>query len=626
GTTTAYGGGLQTSTNLFRGGNWYACDGWTCSGWFGVAPLTLLSAAAYDPIDGYTVLRGGIIANGLSSHAFKDTFVFGVFLSSPGPGVGPEYIDLGQSATFSAGASGGGTGSYRFQWNGVPAGCSPGTPGAATFSCAVTVPGFTLYSNYIVGYGSYYNPSVVITDTNGFPSITTSQFEWLYVARDAKVVGSASKLIADVGQTVTFNESAWDGWGPYTLGWAGVQPGCVVLSNTGYVEELSCKLTAASLGQFYLTALVTDNVGYTAQGSPLAVTVYPDPSATGVSTNTAALDAGQTLSIGVTPSGGTGSYTFAWSSVPAACTADAALLTCTVPPSEIGTYVPSVKVTDSNGVSVTETYSGSILVSAAPTAVGLSVVRGGSPTETSDAGQSVTFNLTSTGGSGGDTVAWAGLPSGCMPAANSVSVTCSPGIAGTYNVHASITDSNGETATAPGATLLVSPALSSVTLSASSTAPIVGGSLTLAAAVSGGSGANSYAWSGLPAGCAASNTPVVTCSPSATSATTVRVTVTDSNGGTSTGTVSIHVEAAPFASPFQEVELGLLVGLLVLLVLAVAVLLTRRRPPAATMVMTPTTPPPTPRVSPPGSTGPPPGPAGGAGPRVPTPKPEYIED
>lgn len=72
----------------------------------------------------------------------------------------------------------------------------------------------------------------------------------------------------------------------------------------------------------------------------------------------------------------------------------------------------------------------------------------------------------------------------------------------------------------------------------------VGQSVTFTASPSGGSGAyTTYAWAGLPTGCAASDSPTVTCSPSTTTGSpfSVTVAVTDSNG------ITVESQALTFA-------------------------------------------------------------------------------
>jgi hypothetical protein len=75
---------------------------------------------------------------------------------------------------------------------------------------------------------------------------------------------------------------------------------------------------------------------------------------------------------------------------------------------------------------------------------------------TATVGEPVSINASLSGGSGGLTYSWNGLPPGCHAAGGLVS--CRPTQNGTYLVSLSVTDSNGFTATSPPATLVVQAA------------------------------------------------------------------------------------------------------------------------------------------------------------------------
>jgi Galactose oxidase, central domain len=584
------------NTYVYQGGQWTECsNSYTCFGFYGAqAPENDYPMGAYDAADGYTIVEGGY--GGACSYTCHNyyqqySWVFGRHLWSQGPGFTPQYIDQGETVTFSANVIGGGVGNYSLQWSGLPWGCAPPSSRALTFTCQVQDLGFSQYGNFFV-YGSYYDPSVVVEDSSGFPSISSPQsYSWLnslYVAPDLKIQVNSSASVADVGQVVTFEQIAVNGWGPYAFFWNDLPPGCVAVTTGSYYQIVKCTLGANSVGTWLPYATEVDTTGFNALSSPVTLVVEPSPTASGVSVNTVALDAGQTLSIAVTPSGGSGSYTYTWSSVPSACLANAAVLTCVVPSAEVGSYDPAVTLRDSDGGTFSESYSGTVVVSAAPTATALTVTNSSSdPTAAIDVGQSVTFSLTSTAGSGGDTVVWTGLPAGCTPSGPaSTSVACTPSSPGSYAVGSVVKDSNGVSATSPQAILVISPTLGGGAVETSTSAVDVGQPLTIAVTFKGGSGGDTFAWTGLPTGCVASDSASLTCSPSAAGSSTPSVTVRDSNGGTlhvAAATALVvspapQAAAAPFATSFQWLELALL-ALLIVLVL-VAVVFALRRPPA----------------------------------------------
>jgi hypothetical protein len=561
---TAFSGYLQDTTWLFDAGTWYQCSTAECFAFFtGFGTYDGWGAAAYDAADGYTVTSGGesfffnYVAGSGTYFWIPTSWTFGQNIASQGPGFSPVEVDLGQTVTFSVGAMGGGIGNYSFVWNGLPTGCVPPSAQAASFSCAVEYPGFT-QSGGSTTYASYYDPSVEVFDSSGWPTYaspqSTSWLGWLEVAPDPVIYVNASATVADVGQTIYVGLLAYDGWQPFTFQWNGLPPGCTLvfsgsLPNNDRNEIEKCTLPPSAIGTWLTYASLTDSVGFGVAATPVPLTIYPAPGATAIAANTAALDAGQTLTLAISPSGGSGTYTYTWSGVPSSCLGDAAVLTCVVPSTEVGSYAPSVTVRDSEGATYSESYSGTIVVSLAPSATELTVTNASSdPTATLDAGQPATFTLVSTPGSGGDTVVWSGLPAGCLPAtSDSTTVACSPAGVGTFDVSATVTDSNGEHAKSPAATLVVSPTLVGPTVDTSRTALDVGQSLELSATYSGGSGGTTFVWSSLPTGCLPADSATLACSPGAAGSWSPRVVVSDSNGATVSGTLT--VPAAVFSPP-----------------------------------------------------------------------------
>ncbi|MCI4348626.1 MAG: hypothetical protein L3J93_00170 [Thermoplasmata archaeon] len=560
----AFFGYILATTALFQAGHWYICSTYECQSYYtGLGTYDAWGAGTYDVADGYTVTAGGesyfynFGANGAGSmYYWKSTsWALAQDIHAQGPGFSPTYIDLGQSVTFSVGATGGGFGTYSFEWEGLPQGCAPASPQSTSFSCLVQYLGYQQYGSSMV-YGSYYDPMVTVFDSSGYPSYNSYPTSYwlnnLNVAPDPVVFLNGSASTADVGQKVYFEVTGFQGWGPLTFKWYNLPYGCAIVNTTGITQLMRCILTNQDVGTWLTYAQNIDATGYTVTSAPLSLVVFPAVTATGIVANTAALDVGQTLSLGISPSGGTGTNSYAWSGVPAACKASAPVLTCVVPSTEVGTYSPSVTVRDSNGGTFTESYPGVIVVSAAPTATALTVTNAtAAPTDSIDAGEPVTFTLTSTIGSGGDTISWSGLPTGCTPLGPDVSiVSCAPSGIGSFSVQATISDSNGGSATSPSASLAISSALSTAVVSASSTRLDVGMSLTLVVQISGGSGGESYRWSGLPTGCTAGSVASLTCSVTGFGTFTPAITIRDSNGQSTGGSLagSIVVSAMPTAS------------------------------------------------------------------------------
>ncbi len=85
----------------------------------------------------------------------------------------------------------------------------------------------------------------------------------------------------------------------------------------------------------------------------------------------------------------------------------------------------------------------------------------------------------------------------------------------------------------------VGPTIDSFVVSASTIT--TGESVTFTATASGGTAPRTYAYTGLPAGCASADTSALMCTPTATGTFTITVAVTDSIGRSATATVSLTV-------------------------------------------------------------------------------------
>jgi YVTN family beta-propeller protein len=155
-----------------------------------------------------------------------------------------------------------------------------------------------------------------------------------------------------------------------------------------------------------------------------------------------------------------------------------------------------------------------------------------------DLGQSTTFTSSASFGTGSYTYAWTNLPSGC--AGSGASIACTPSVTGTFSVSVNVTDSDRFTVGSASLAFTVypDPTVEAPYSNVSSGLIDAGQSVLFTTTAEFGTGVySSYAWSGLPPGCAGS-AATVSCSgaglPSGTY--TISVTVTDSNGRTSNPT------------------------------------------------------------------------------------------
>jgi hypothetical protein len=235
----------------------------------------------------------------------------------------------------------------------------------------------------------------------------------------------------DVGQWVNFSGFVTGGVMPYLYAWHGVPPGC----GGGGGSLLQCRPNGS--GSFNVTLTVTDASGARATSAALPFVVSPTLTLAPIARSRTIADAGQSVTFTTSASGGLPPYAYTWR-FPASqdCTPAGATLTCALSAVGLGSYVATV--TDRNAVSAGVTTSlrvhsvphlGAIVWSPA------SLPAGGNA--------SVLTNLT--GGSGGYTYLWAGLPPGCA-AVDLGNFTCRPTAVGTYTIVLRVNDSAGLTA------------------------------------------------------------------------------------------------------------------------------------------------------------------------------------
>ncbi len=464
-------------------------------------------------------------------------------------------LDLGQAAQLTA-KVGGGSGIYQYAWEGLPGGCTAAN--TAQITCYPAVAGtfpVTVWGNDTNGASSNASVTLVVSPD---PTITAP---------------TASNTKLEVGQTTTLSFTATNGTGSTsTYSWSGLPTGCASQDQT----SLSCSPTAA--GTFSVIASISDSNGMVVTSGALTLTVSPASSAPILSSSVTSLDVGQSVTLSVMVSGGSAPYTYAWNGLPQGCVSgNAATLACT--PAASGSANVTVTVNDSNGVSLAS--------SALHLTVSKRLIPGSFTVDPAviDLGQSTKLTVSVSGGSGGLSYAWSGLPSGCSTN-NSVSLTCAPSVSGTSWVTVAVTDSNGESAVVGPVSFTVAPALGSASVSPSISSFPIGESVTFTAAVTGGTAPYTYTWNGLPTGCASVNSPTLTCIPTVKGAYSVSVKVTDATGASVTSsaqTVSVTKAVTPAATGLSN---GLDWSILALAVVGLVVALIglflalRRRGPA----------------------------------------------
>jgi YVTN family beta-propeller protein len=306
--------------------------------------------------------------------------VFQVFpdpaASTPTPSRTSGTVDAGQTIAFQTVASGG-TGLYStFSWTGLPGGCT--NLSGANVTC----------SGAGLRAGSY-TISVSVTDSNGFESSAGRSIRFVVDADPALGVPTSNRTSVDVGQGLTLSDAALNGTGLHAYVWSGLPTGC---SGDG-TAVLSCVPSAA--GTFDVTLQATDGNNATAVSGPLDLTVFADPTVQVVAPK-AAFDVGQTLALAANATGGTGTFTYAWSGLPAGCPTSGVNVSC--PLVKTGSLSIRLQATDSNDFAVT---SAIVTLAIAP-AIAAQIAA----SSTAAAGVAILFNATASGGTGSLGYAW----------------------------------------------------------------------------------------------------------------------------------------------------------------------------------------------------------------------------
>ncbi len=200
----------------------------------------------------------------------------------------PTTILLGATSQLNATASGG-SGTYTYSWTSVPAGFT------SNLQNPVVTPTATTQYNVTVNDGT--------STANGSTTVNVT------IPVPLAVTATAYPASITVGQTSQLNAAASGGSGTYTFSWTSVPAGF-----TSNLQNPVVSPTATT--QYNVT--VSDGSG-NAQGST-TVTVTAAPLTANATSVPSLICAGQTSQLDVFPSGGSGNYTYSWSSVPAGFT------------------------------------------------------------------------------------------------------------------------------------------------------------------------------------------------------------------------------------------------------------------------------------------------------------------
>jgi hypothetical protein len=211
--------------------------------------------------------------------------------------------------------------------------------------------------------------------------------------------------------------------------------------------------TPAAPGNFSIHVEASDSAGSTSFASPFALTVFPPPTVETPRESRGSSDVGQPVNFTVAVNGTTAFASESWIGLPSGCvSSNRSQLSCA--PDQAGERNLSVTLEYAPGLYQISP-SVPVLVFPDPT-VSAPSASAAMPL----AGSLVNFSVSIAPGSGGDEVAWSGLPKACetgVPAPTAYELCRLP--AGTYTVQANVTDSNNFTAVGSPVVVTTTPGL-----------------------------------------------------------------------------------------------------------------------------------------------------------------------
>jgi PKD repeat protein len=345
-------------------------------------------------------------------------------------------------------------------------------------------------------------------------------------------VASASPTSGRAPLKVTFTGSVRGGVAPCTYSWR--------YGDGGKSSDLSPTHTYNASGNYTAKFWVNDSASHSV-GSMVAVTVtapIPRPNITSFTVSPASVVVGGNVTFSVSVTGGMLPLNYSYSNLPTGCkSSNTTHLLCS--PTGAGKFRTVVTVTDSERRTVNASATLNVTVPIGP------------PTITSFAaspasivlGDSTTLTVEATGGTTPYSISYFDLPPGCL-SSNTSELTCIPSAAGVYAIGVYVNDTSGHSVTS-ATTLTVHPTGwgSGPTITGFSASPsaedVVGTTVMMTVQASGGTGALTYRYTGLPPGCSSTNSSTLSCSLPEVGNYTVRVYVNDSDGHSASTTLTL---------------------------------------------------------------------------------------
>ena len=424
-------------------------------------------------------------------------------------------IAVGQTVWYNVSANLGGVLPLSFKWNATPlyAGCVASNSSFVVATCTPTRPNIVVSLGVVEVtdlYGATYNHTV--------GNVTVSSLA---------ATLSVSKTSVSVGQPVIFNTSTSGDADTLSYGYTSPPTaGCAAYNG----PSITC-IPQKPGGSFTVNVTVTDQYGNTWNATSPLVTVVAGSVSLGSSATS--VEVGQSVQFDSTIASIGSGVTYAYTApVAAGCISSSTATVICTPQKPGWSFTVNVTVTDLYG----NTWrTSSPMVSTGTLTASIATSR-----TAVDVNESLTLTTQTTGDLAPLAFAYTSPALAGCAASTGASVVCVPKSTGAFSVTVQVVDSYGNTWSVTSGSVKVYPALE-VSLTVSSSTPLLAQTVAFVANASGGNPAYNYTYLGLPYGCYSEDKSSIGCLPTQSDWYNITVVVKDLNNGTAEAMVTMHV-------------------------------------------------------------------------------------